>query len=103
VIYLNKELQKKLRKYSKIVYLDTTKSKLDDMFETFCKFPKPIIWGGKYKALKNENENDTLKRCYKNLLDFRIARYKKLAHTILPYNYQRKPGRTIKEILNKIK
>ncbi len=56
VIYLSSDLKKKLKKHTKIVYLDISKSKLSEMFETFCKFPKPIIWDGKYKPIKNESE-----------------------------------------------
>ncbi len=90
VIYLSKSLQNKLRKHSKIIYLDVLQSKLDEMLETFCKFPKPIIWGKIYRPLKNESENKTLSRCYKKLLNFRVAKYNKLAHKTIPYNNHRK-------------
>ena len=103
VIYLSKDLQKNLKKNSRVVYLDISKSKLSEMFETFCKFPKPIIWGGKYKGLKKESEDETLKRCYRNLLDFRVNKYQKLSHTIIPYNYQRNPKRTVQQIISRIR
>lgn len=90
VIYLSKNLQSKLKKHSKIVYLDVLQSKLDEMLKTFCKVPKPIIWGDMYKPLKNESEEKTLERCYKKLLDFRVAKYKKLAHKTIPFNSHRK-------------
>lgn len=94
VIYLNPTLQKKLKQNSQIIYLDVLQSKLDEMLETFCKFPKPIIWGGIYKALKNEPEEKTLVRCYKKLLEFRVAKYKKLAHFVIPYNSHKKSKST---------
>jgi hypothetical protein len=59
------------------------------MFETFCKVPKPIIWGNIFKALKGESETETLKRCYKKLLDFRIQKYKLLAKKIIAYRIHR--------------
>ncbi len=99
VIYLSSELKSKLKKHTKIVYLDISKSKLSELFETFCKFPKPIIWNGKYKALKNETEEKTLARCYKNLLDFRINKYEKLAHKIISYTQHHKNNLSTQGIL----
>ncbi len=90
VIYLSSELISSLKKDSKIFYLDISKSKLGEMFKTFCKFPKPIIWGNLYKSKKDENENQTLKRCYKNLLDFRIKKYRKISHKTIAYNVHKK-------------
>lgn len=90
VIYLSKTLQKNLKKNTKIIYLDVLQSKLDEMLKTFCEVPKPIIWGEIYKPLKNEREEITLERCYKKLLNYRVAKYKKLAHITIPYNSHRK-------------
>lgn len=89
VIYLSKKLHSTLRKSSKIFYLDVSKTNLDEMLETFCKFPKPIIWNNMYKPLKNETEQQTLVRCYKKLLASRVVKYKKLAHKTIPYKVHR--------------
>lgn len=96
LIYLNKKILKELKKKSKIIYLDISKNKLKEMFDTFCKVPKPIIWGGLYKSNKNEAEGKTLARCYKKLLSFRIVKYNQLAHKVLPYSKHHKVDQSLK-------
>jgi hypothetical protein len=72
------------------------------MFEVFCKVPKPIIWGNIYKAKKGESEDKTLARCYKELLEFRRKKYKKLAHLTLPFKFTHTPNLDTAKFLRKI-
>lgn len=102
IIYTDKKLQSLLKKHTQIIFLDTTEKNLKTMFEIFCKVPKPIIWGEIYKAKKGEDEAETLKRCYKSLLTFRINNYKKLAHKVLDYNFTHKKDLPLEKFIQKI-
>lgn len=102
VIYTNKKVQRELKSKSKIVFLETTEKNLKEMFKVFCAVPKPIIWGDIYKAKKGESDDQTLQRCYKELLDYRVRNYRKLAHTSLPYNFTHKKGLTLEKFKSKI-
>jgi shikimate kinase len=102
VIYTDKKIQTLLRKHSKVVFFDTTKQNLKEMFEVFCKVPKPIIWGNIYKAKKGEPEDKTLARCYQELLNSRIKKYKKLAHIALPYKFTHTPNLDTAKFIKKI-
>jgi shikimate kinase len=102
VIYTDIKIQKLLQRKTTVVYLDTTPKNLREMFRVFCQVPKPIIWGDIYKAKKGENEKQTLERCYKELLDFRIDKYRKRAKIILDFKFTHKKGLTIEKFLEKI-
>jgi len=102
VIYTDKKIQSLLRKHSKVIFFDTTKQNLKEMFQVFCRVPKPIIWGDIYKAKKGESEDKTLARCYKELLEFRIRKYKKLAHVALPYKFTHTSNLDTTKFLKKI-
>lgn len=102
VIYTNKKVQDFLRRNTKIIYFDTTEKNLDKMFAVFCAVPKPIIWGDIYKPIKNEDESRTLARCYKELLDSRIKKYKKLAHKKVDYLFAHKKNLNVKDLEKKI-
>ena len=102
VIYTDKKIQSLLRSHTKVVFFDTTKQNLKEMFKVFCKVPKPIIWGNIYKAKKGETEAETLARCYQELLNFRIKKYKKLSHIALPFKFTHTPNLDTTKFLKKI-
>ena len=79
VVYCRKDLQQKLKKLSKIIYFKAQKEDYQQMYETFIKDPKPIIWGDDFKALDILSDKENLKVCYPNLLQFRSQKYQELA------------------------
>lgn len=85
VIYCHENVISKLKKNSLVVYIQATKQMEDDMYENFLKNPKPIVWQSIYKSRKGETMEQTLKRCYKELLDYRRKLYENLADITIPY------------------
>ncbi|TRZ64400.1 MAG: hypothetical protein D4Q79_01565 [Spirochaetia bacterium] len=79
VIYLPPELLLKLKQLTKVVYLETPEFIIEKMINLYLADPKPVIWGNLYKPLLDENKMETLKRCYPELLKYRINLYNKLA------------------------
>jgi len=102
VIYINKNVLKALKKSTNVVYFDSPASHLKSMFEEFKRNPKPIIWGNIYKPLRGEKEEKALLRCYKELIDFRIKHYERLADITIPYKWQYDRKRKVAEIEKKI-
>ncbi len=102
VIYLESELIDRLKKITKIVYLDTPDSVQKQMYKNYIKNPKPVIWGNSFKKLNGESNFEALSRCYPELLKFRTKKYKKFADVAIDYYMVRRPNFSVKEFLNSI-
>jgi shikimate kinase len=102
VVYLNNNLLNELKKHSTIVCLDARQKDIDKMFKIFCAKPKPIIWGNIYKAKPEETENETLKRCYMELLDFRLKKYRAISSITLDYAFTHSKKTNFKKFYSNI-
>lgn len=85
VIYLDEAVISELRALTTIFYLDISPLSFDILFKKYCDQPKPVIWGDAFNQRKNEEGSIAVKRCYPDLLQFRVAQYQKLAHVILAF------------------
>jgi len=90
VIYLPPELLQKLKQLTKVVYLETPEFVVRKMINLYLADPKPVIWGNLYKPLSGEDKMETLKRCYPELLKYRINLYNKLADVKVDYSQTEK-------------
>jgi len=98
VVYLPPELLLKLKQLTKVVYLETPEFIVEKMINLYLADPKPVIWGDLYKPLSGENKIETLKRCYQNLLKYRLNLYDKLADTRVDYSRKEKDF-TVEDLL----
>lgn len=86
VIYVKKSILDKLKKHTRIVYLEVPQSVRDEMFKLYIKDPKPVIWGNIFNKKKSETDKDALAKCYPLLLKSRAKKYEKLAHYTIQYS-----------------
>ena len=100
LIYLQKKLLNRLRALTKMVYLRVPEEKHKQLFENFINDPKPVIWEGKFKPLKGETPQNTLRRCYKKLLSYRNERYSLIADYVLDFSFHNSPDRKVDELLD---
>lgn len=89
VIYLPEELLGDLKKLTRIIYLKTPESIMEQMIARYVADPKPVIWGNLYQPEESETKEETLKRCYPGLLRYRAGLYDKLADIRLDYEVRR--------------
>lgn len=66
-----------------VVHLETPPELQEEMFRRFLEEPKPIIWGQHYAPLEGEQPEETLRRCYPQLLAWRSEQYAKYADVTL--------------------
>ena len=100
LIYLQKKLLSRLRALTKMLHLRLPEEKHEQLFENFINDPKPVIWKGKFKPRKGEPQQNTLRRCYKELLSFRNERYSLIADYVLDYSFHHSPDREVDELLD---
>lgn len=79
VIYLDPQIQLDLKKRSRIIYFSVPKNEYQMMFDQYFLQPKPVIWGESFTANESESTDETLRRCYPQLIEFRAQRYQQLA------------------------
>ncbi len=84
-----------------VIYLETSPEKQRDIFETFKKNPKPIIWGGLFKRNDGETNEKALERCYPLLLNHRSGLYASAADVVLPYDVH-KNARNVGELVQEV-
>ncbi len=80
VIYLPGELLADLGRTARVVYLCAPDAHRDKLLARYLAHPKPIVWGASWPAGGTEAD---LPRAYGELLAFRDARYRALAHVEL--------------------
>lgn len=79
-IYLPDALTSRVRASTRVIYLRTPDARRDAMLRRYLDEPKPVVWGGAFRARDGERPEDALPRCYAELLAWRDARYAALAH-----------------------
>jgi len=99
LIYLNTNLLNRLRKLVRTVHLTLPVQKHNELFESYLVEPKPLIWKGKYIPLESENQQNTLRRCYSELLAFRNERYSLISDCELEFSFHHCPKTRLNEIL----
>lgn len=102
VIYIDPKVLQRLQIETTIVFFETSAERLEEMFEEFKRNPKPIIWNNFYAPKPGETEEETLSRCYRELLDSRIISYKRLCHSSVSFDEHRKEGLTVEQLLTNL-
>lgn len=100
VIYLGEKIVFKLKKSTKIVYLDTPMSVQKRMFEAYIQNPKPVIWGNHFIKEKGQTDFEALTACYPKLLAYRTSKYKEYADITIDYSFQRADNINTKKFIN---
>ena len=84
VVHTGKNMRVKLMRYSLIVYIRANQNMKEKMFNQYIKKPKPVVFGNIFNPKQNETARQTLKRCYRKLLNLRSVLYSQYADVIIP-------------------
>lgn len=99
VIYTGAGILNQLKKFTKIIYLDTPSKVQHKMYLSYIKEPKPVLWGDNYYKLDGESDSDALKRCYPEFLRYRVSQYRLWADITLDYHLLRNDTFGIKNFM----
>lgn len=85
VIYAGADVVSRLKELTKVVYLGSSREHTKKLFDDYMAIPKPTIWNGIFNPHAAETPQETMKRCFPELLESRARYYEKMAHVIVPY------------------
>lgn len=85
VIYTDSKILEYLKQHTKIVYLETPQSVVNEMIKLYLKEPKTTIWGDVFNSREGESDMQSIARCYPDLLAYRAKQYEKMATITLDY------------------
>lgn len=102
VIYTSGRVLAGLKQISSVIYLDIPEAKKQEIYQEFLRNPKPIIWGDAYQPSNGETHEESLARCYLNLLSYRAKKYKKIADITIPFDIHRQDDFTAADFIEHI-
>src|SRR6267142_2083250 len=80
LIYIGNNLLMRLRRQMTIVHLAASPQEQQLLIERYLNDPKPVLWRGAFQAKPGETPQDTVARCYPNLIAARRQSYAALAY-----------------------
>lgn len=103
VIYLERKIQDIISETFLVVHLEASEYMLQEMIRLYFEAPKPVIWGDSFEPRPNEDGVTTLKRCYPQLLRYRLKRYQQFAHCSIPASVSMNSSVPIEAFVEKIR
>jgi shikimate kinase len=83
VIYTGNNILMRLRRQMNVVYLAASQQERELLIHRYLSDPKPVLWRGAFQPKNGETPNETVARCYPNLVLARRQSYEALAHYTL--------------------
>lgn len=84
VIYLSEATLDRIRDDYLVVHLEASDDMLEVMTNSYFETPKPVVWGDAYRPVGGETSNESLRRCYPNLLRERRKKYAAISDVTIP-------------------
>lgn len=92
VIYAPGNLLMRLRRRMTVAYLAASRQEQQLMTDRYLSDPKPVLWRGAFRPSTGETAQETVARCYPQLMSSRRQGYEALAHCTLQVSELRDPA-----------
>jgi hypothetical protein len=79
VIYIDPKLLESMQSVSTVIYLEASKNYINAMCEQYVANPKALIWDESFQPNDHEGAHETIRRCFKTLIDNRQRKYLSLS------------------------
>ncbi len=83
LIYLDAKLLERLKNHATFVYFHAPSSLWDEMMRLYSSNPRPVLWNGMFNTRDDETNEQSLARCYKDLIISRDLLYRQYADIII--------------------
>lgn len=92
VVYTGDEICRRLRRATRVVYLEACPEEEKTLMARYLSDPKPVLWADQFAPHLGETPKETVRRCYPLLIAHRKQLYRKYAHRIVGMERLRDPG-----------
>lgn len=103
VIYTGDNLLYEVAERSVIVHLESPQEVRERLLDDYLKRPGPVLWHGMFRPEPGEPLQQTLARCYPELLEDRERRYARWAHVTLDYRANREGDLYLEHLLSRVR
>ncbi|MDF2461652.1 MAG: hypothetical protein K0S68_1055 [Candidatus Saccharibacteria bacterium] len=83
-VHVGQKIFRRLQSVALVVYLEASPELRDELFRRFVERPKPILFDRFWRPFPPEPLDESLRRCYGNLVEWREREYPRFADVILP-------------------
>ena len=80
VIHLTGETKDWLLDQCLVVNIDVGEDSITELCDKYFEEPKPVLWGDSFNQQEGETDEESLRRCYPEMLRDRLGKYRELAH-----------------------
>lgn len=99
-IYTGEEILRRLRRCTTVIHLSTPPEVQELMLKSYLTNQRPVLWRDFFKKQPNEKYEETLARCYPNLLSHREQLYKQCKDITIDFYTRNHPDFHTKDFLN---
>ena len=83
VIYTGEVICRRLQNLTTVAYLTAGSSSEQILIARYLSDPKPVLWGDQFAPRPGETSNETVARCYPQLIEYRKKLYEQYAHHLI--------------------
>ncbi|MBU6333320.1 MAG: hypothetical protein KGS47_02860 [Chloroflexi bacterium] len=102
VVYLPDALLHSLRQRAAIVYLAEGAASAQQRIAGYLAAPRPIVWAGAYQPQPGETRDQSIARCFAELVAWRVTRYRVLCHHTIDETLHRDPACGVAGLLRQL-
>jgi shikimate kinase len=102
VVYLPAGLLQRLRQHASIMHLAEGAASAQRRIAGYLAAPRPIVWAGAYQPQPGETRDQSIARCFAELVAWRVTRYRALCHHTIDEALHRDPACGVAGLLRQL-
>lgn len=102
VIYTGEGILRKLRRYTRVIYLSIPPEVRERLLRAYVSNPHPMLWRNVFSKEPGETEEEALARCYPRLVVSRQRLYERYADVTIDYYRRSEEGFGVSDLLHEV-
>lgn len=83
VVYTGDAICRRMQALTTVVYLEASTAEELLLIDRYLSDPKPVLWGDTFQPLAGESAQESVARCYRELIAHRKKLYERYAHRVV--------------------
>jgi len=89
VVYTGQEICRRLQSLTTVAYLEASPAEEELLIARYLSDPKPVLWSDQFVQRSGESTQDSIARCYPQLIAHRRKLYERYAHRVVSMEHLR--------------